>query len=261
MKLNVFIDKFEKMYPLSNQMEGDKSGLFWGDLNREVRNVMVTLDLTLEEVSFAIKNDIDLIISHHPVSFADSPEKAMEENFIKETIISRLKKANIAIYSAHTTVDCSLKGVNFWLANKLSLLKPTPINEMKLGVAGNTVNEMGMMQAINKTQRIFGMKFIRTGYIDLDRKVNRIAIIGGSGGDYMYDAIKNDADLIITADVKWHHWQAAKDEKITMIDVGHYMESIFVKEISNIIIDKFKLTSIEYQAEDIVKFHEAKIFS
>ena len=260
MKLNVFVDKLEKIFPLSNQLEGDKSGLFWGNDNREIRNVMVSLDITLEEVNFAIKNDIDIIISHHPVSFANTVEEAMEENFVKKTIISRLMKANIAIYSAHTSADCAKEGMNYWLANKLSLLKPEFFNDENIGMIGNTVAPYNMEASINKIQRILGVDYIRKGFVDTERKVNRVAVIGGSGSQYMYDAIKADADLIVTSDVKWHHWLAAKDERITIIDVGHYVEHIFIKEVSNIIIDRFKLNSMEYHAGDIVEFQKSTIF-
>ncbi len=52
-------------------------------------------------------------------------------------------------------------------------------------------------------------------------KIKRVAVCGGSGGEYIRDAIKSGADVYITADIKYHDFHDAEGE-IILIDAGHY---------------------------------------
>ena len=64
-------------------------------------------------------------------------------------------------------------------------------------------------------------------------KVKRVALCGGSGSDLLNTAISKNADAFITADIKYHTFQEAED-KILMIDAGHYETEIFaLSEIKN----------------------------
>ncbi|MFH1194231.1 MAG: Nif3-like dinuclear metal center hexameric protein [bacterium] len=53
------------------------------------------------------------------------------------------------------------------------------------------------------------------------KSIRKVAVCGGSGAEYISEAIKQDADAFITADVKYHPFQDAED-KILLIDAGHY---------------------------------------
>ena len=52
-------------------------------------------------------------------------------------------------------------------------------------------------------------------------KIKKIAVCGGSGGEYIRDAIKYGADAYVTADIKYHDFHHAEEE-ILLIDAGHY---------------------------------------
>jgi dinuclear metal center YbgI/SA1388 family protein len=58
------------------------------------------------------------------------------------------------------------------------------------------------------------------------KKIRKVAVCGGSGSEYFYDAIVNNCDAFITADIKYHTFQDAKGE-ILLIDAGHYETEIF----------------------------------
>ncbi len=57
-------------------------------------------------------------------------------------------------------------------------------------------------------------------------KISKVAVCGGSGSEYLADAINAGADAFITADVKYHTFQDARN-KILLIDAGHYETEIF----------------------------------
>jgi dinuclear metal center YbgI/SA1388 family protein len=97
-------------------MDWDNVGLQLGLPDNMVNKVMLTLDVTSNAVEYAIKNNIDMIISHHPLIFR-SLKKITDRNMIQ------LIKNDIAVYCAHTNLDVVKKGVNFALAEKLKLKK------------------------------------------------------------------------------------------------------------------------------------------
>lgn len=97
----------------------DNSGLQMGSLEKEVKKILVALDISPITVKFAIDNKVDMIISHHPFFF--SPIKIISSDDIKGKMIVDLIKNDIVVYSAHTNLDSAENGVNDILAKKLSL--------------------------------------------------------------------------------------------------------------------------------------------
>ena len=57
-----------------------------------------------------------------------------------------------------------------------------------------------------------------------------MAVLGGSGSFAISDAIHKKADAYISADFKYHDFFKAED-KILLIDVGHYESEQFTKNL------------------------------
>jgi dinuclear metal center YbgI/SA1388 family protein len=53
------------------------------------------------------------------------------------------------------------------------------------------------------------------------KKIKSVAVCGGSCGELVDDAIKQNADAFVTADLKYHTFQDAEG-KILLIDAGHF---------------------------------------
>src|SRR5690606_17586491 len=58
------------------------------------------------------------------------------------------------------------------------------------------------------------------------QRIQKVAVCGGSGGELLHEAIKQNADAFITADLKYHTFGDAEDE-IFLIDAGHFETEIF----------------------------------
>jgi len=95
-------------------MDWDNVGLQIGLPENEVSKILLTLDVTDNAIEYAIDNEIDMIISHHPLIFR--PLKKITDNRIIQLI-----QNDIAVFCAHTNLDVVKKGVNFALADKLQL--------------------------------------------------------------------------------------------------------------------------------------------
>jgi dinuclear metal center YbgI/SA1388 family protein len=57
---------------------------------------------------------------------------------------------------------------------------------------------------------------------DPSKKIKRVAVCGGSGGDLISVAKSKGADAFITGDVKYHDAQLAEFLDLAIIDAGHY---------------------------------------
>lgn len=98
-----------------------------------------------------------------------------------------------------------------------------------LGVVGflpNPVDEIDFLRHLKK--------FFKTGCIRYSpltgKKIKTVAICGGSGADFIGDAISAKADIYITADVKYHQFFDAEG-KLVIADVGHFESEQFAIDI------------------------------
>lgn len=63
---------------------------------------------------------------------------------------------------------------------------------------------------------------------DLAKNVRKIALCGGSGGEYLANAQEAGADLYLTGDVKFHDYQKAEELGIALADGGHFATEKFI---------------------------------
>lgn len=122
------IQAFEQFAPKSLAVEGDRIGLQIGTLNKEIKRVMVTLDVLENVVDEAIEKKVDLIMAHHPVIYR--PLKTMRTDQGQSKIVAKCIKHDLAVYVAHTNLDIADGGLNDWLAaplqlKNLEILSPT----------------------------------------------------------------------------------------------------------------------------------------
>ncbi len=113
------IQLFEEFSPKHLAEEGDPIGLQIGRLNEKVENVMITLDVLENVVDEAIKNNVKLIIAHHPPLFR--PLKSIQTDSYQGRMIEKLIKHDISVYAAHTNLDVAVGGVNDLLVESLHL--------------------------------------------------------------------------------------------------------------------------------------------
>jgi len=119
MMINELIKFYEKRVPKGQAWEKDNVGLQIGSLSEPLKNILLCLELTEESLKFAINNNCNLIITHHPFLF--TPLKNINVDDDKGKIISTVIKNGITVYSSHTNLDFTKGGVSFELAKQLKL--------------------------------------------------------------------------------------------------------------------------------------------
>jgi dinuclear metal center YbgI/SA1388 family protein len=118
--------KIEEIYPLGLAQDWDNVGLLLGDPQKEVKNVLLTIDITNDVVAEAKKLKIDLILSYHPVIW-DGLKKITSE--WPTRIVYELICSGIAVFSIHTALDVAVGGVNDGLAEIVGIVDGKPIGD------------------------------------------------------------------------------------------------------------------------------------
>lgn len=227
MNLASVIDILNHEIRLKDQETWDNSGLQLGSMEVYINKVMLTMDLGMEALDLAIKEKVNLIITHHPLFF--SPIKRIDTDTYDGQIIKMLINENINVYSIHTSYDMADKGVTHSLAEKLNITGFRvlhPVNADGSGYGG--VGEITPVNIIEYAK--FVKKTLETDFLRLfskgDEIVKRVAFCGGSGGEFIEDAIRQEAQVYITGDIKYHQAQEALKNNLCIIDAGHYNTEI-----------------------------------
>lgn len=139
MKLSAIIDAIESFAPLALQEKWDNSGLQIGlpDGNGEVTGVMICLDTTEAIVAEAVSRGCNLIVSHHPLIFKGF--KHLSGSTPQERAAEAAIRSGIAVYSAHTSLDSTIGGVSYAMAERLGattggVIEPADVEYYSVGV-------------------------------------------------------------------------------------------------------------------------------
>ncbi len=119
MRIKEIIQTIEQLAPIALQEDYDNSGVQVGDINREIKGILLAIDVTENVIEEALSLGCNLIITHHPIAFK-SFKSLTGKNYVERCMISAIKN-DIVIYAAHTNLDNAQGGVNYKLADMLEL--------------------------------------------------------------------------------------------------------------------------------------------
>jgi len=80
MKIKNLLKDLEVIAPLFLQESYDNSGIQFADLNASANKILLSLDITQEILNEAVKNKVNLIISHHPLLFSPLKQITKQKN-------------------------------------------------------------------------------------------------------------------------------------------------------------------------------------
>lgn len=130
-KCQVVMEALDQLAPRSLAEHWDNVGLLLGNPAQDVNKLLVALDITSAVVEFAIANNFDMIVAHHPLIF--KPLKNIRTDLQQGKMLSSLIKNDIAVFSLHTNLDIARGGINDLLAEKFQLqaVKPLTISSVE----------------------------------------------------------------------------------------------------------------------------------
>lgn len=261
MKITELINQIEYDFPIVSSMDFDNSGANVVDFDKELSGVLVTLDITLDAIKYANENNINLIISHHPIIFNKI------RNLNDDPVANRIKllnKYDISAYSCHTNYDVNLKngmGTNLVdllfdksLIKEQGILERYNVNDAEYGI-GNiiTFNKEYTFEELKKI-------FIENLHLDTDKicyniykdSIKKLVIIPGSGSSDVDLVIKEKPDLVITSELKHNQILDLKESNISYFNASHYgLENIFIDSFYKYLSSLKILSNINIMKYDI----------
>ncbi len=313
----------------------------------ECSGVMVAVDVTDAVITEATARGCNLIVSHHPLIF--KPLRGLTGRTPSQRMAVRLIKEEIAVYSAHTSLDSMPGGVSAFLAAELGLsdvevlvgrddtllkvvtfvphshvgnvmdaifaagaghigsydrcsfmaegrgtFRPVegsnpyvgnygedhtepeirleailrrhdrsavdqalraahPYEEPAidyisleltdrsagLGATGTLPTPLTETEFTELVKSVYGSPVVRTTAFQPGRTIKRVALCGGSGGEFIGAAIAAGADAYVTSDVRYHDF-VDYTGRILVVDTGHFESEKCTKELlARIISEKF----------------------
>ena len=231
MKVGDITAVLEAFAPLRIQESWDNSGLIIGSPEDEVHGVLVGFDCTRARIDEAVEKGCDMVVTHHPLIFKGV--KRIDGNDPVGAAIMQAIRKGVAVYAAHTTADKVITGVSGAMARRLeltnvSIMVPEEDGTIGLGCIGDFPHPMTGKEALQYVQEKFGLKVIKSSR-PLETPITRVAILGGSGGGEIAQAMSKGAQLYITADISYHNFFTP--EGFMLMDVGHFESEVEIVDI------------------------------
>lgn len=241
--VQMILDSVQKFAPFQSAESWDNVGLLIGSPSQSVNKLMLALDITSEVIDEAIENQVDVILSHHPMIF--SPLKSIIESQPVGDSILKLIRHNISVISAHTNIDQSqAHGINHFLGQLLSLKTVLPLSDKHgFGIVGALPSPMHCTHFVDLVKTVFHVDHVKIANIQPEESlISKVAICSGASSDFIQDALRAQADVYIMGDLKYHEAQTVLNTSLMLMDIGHYeSEHIYLPYLKSVIEQDFEL--------------------
>jgi dinuclear metal center YbgI/SA1388 family protein len=224
----------ETFAPRRLAAEWDNVGLLAGDPQQPVTKIMTCLTITPTSAAEAIREQAELIVTHHPLPFHALKRLTTEQT--PSRLLWQLARAGVAIYSPHTAFDSAATGINQQLAEGIGLQDIQPLVLAKNDPEGLGSGRFGKLpKAISLKQlaaqlqsflKITGLHAVGSE----DVKVRTIAVGCGSAGSFLADAARAGCDTLVTGETQFHTCLEAEALGLNLLLPGHYASERFACE-------------------------------
>ena len=156
----------------------------------------------------------------HPTLGEKGKVHEEEEIQLQITYSRELEKQVLkALFTAHPYEEIAYEVVS--LDNAYQRIGMGMIGELP-----SAVDEKTFLEQVKEQMNCGGIR--HSAY--LGKKVQKVAVLGGSGAFAIDAALASGADVLVTADIKYHQFFKAEG-KILIADIGHYETEQFTKNL------------------------------
>ncbi len=253
-KIYDIAEKIEKSFPLDNACSWDNVGLIIGNREKSVSKALLALDFDINVAKEAKEKGAEIIITHHPILF--SPINKITSDTPSGRAILFLIENGIALYSAHTNLDCSPGGINDYLVElygfkNMNHYDIEPNKQYGLSRISELEAPMNLKDLTTHIAKKLGVPYIN--YIGRDDALIKTAFTCSGSGASLISADK-PADVFITGDIKYSSARDFHDFGINVIYAGHYDTEIHTVNIFRQVLSDLDIDLICSQAgKNIVK--------
>ena len=200
--------------PFDLAEDWDNVGLLAGRFETEVSTLLCALDLNPEVLNEAVAKGAQLIVTHHPILFRG--RKNLRETDGEGRLLCALVRSGIALIAMHTNYDNAFPGVNDALAAALVL---SDVQTLEHAMRIGTPEQASLAAFSAHVESVLGGPVRRYG--SPDRRLRRVAVMGGAGEDYIPEALAAGADAYLTGEIAYHRALDAVDNGLCVLEAGH----------------------------------------
>lgn len=114
-----------------------------------------------------------------------------------------------------------------------------------LGMIGQLETALSVEDFIAHVKTKLAMPSVRFSG-DLSDTIKTVAIIGGSGIGFEYNAKQKGADIFVTGDIKHHDALDAKIAGINLLDINHYSEYVMREGLETLLNEWLQDSAVEF---------------
>lgn len=201
--------------PFDTAEPWDNVGLLVGRRNAPVERVLLALDVTMDVIREAVAQNVQLIVTHHPLMF--HARSRMTDEDPEGQMLLALCENGIALCSLHTNLDKAAGGVNdalmravgFEEADGEGFLRTADLpEETTLDALTARIDE-----GLGTRSKVYGRQ---------EEPLRRLACCSGAGGGEIDAAIAAGADVFLTGEIKHHEALYAMHRGICVVESGHF---------------------------------------
>ena len=245
------LEAINSFAPFDTSCEWDNTGLLIGSIDQKVTGVAVSLNATDQAIKQSLEQECSCLVTHHPLIF--EPLRTIHTSDPLGSKIRKCLDGGLAVISAHTNCDLSPRGVNSILGSIIGLVDAAPLQEdcatgRGMGISGTLAKPQTGMGLAEMIKREWVLSWVR--YYNVPQMVNRLAIVGGSGGDLWPFAVSRGADVLITADMKYHQVMESAERGLGVIVVDHgEIERITMPGFARLLSDQLHTAVVNVDTE------------
>ena len=232
MKFEEVMKVLENHSPLCFAEEWDNVGLLTGRRDKEVKTVLIAVDATDAVIDEAVKQQADLLLTHHPLIFR-AIKRVNTDDFIGRRLVALLQH-DINYVAMHTNFD--VLGMADAAANRIGLTDTDVLDvtyeedgrREGIGRIGCFGAPRSLRMIAECVKEVFALPAVRV-FGSPEEEAETIALCPGSGKSVISVSIEKGANVLITGDIDHHEGIDAVAQGLNIIDAGHFgIEKIFV---------------------------------
>jgi dinuclear metal center YbgI/SA1388 family protein len=211
-----------------DEVDPSANGLQFGSGGQDVEHVAVAVDAALETFERAADAGADLLVTHHGIFWGETDRITGQQYERIETLF----EADLSLYVAHLPLDGhGTLGNAACIADLLDLEGRAAFGNHEgayVGQRGRLPNPHSVGTLVGRLQPHLdtgghGIQVLNFG----PDPVFDVAIVTGSGVDFLGEAVDTGADVLITGEGKQHVYHEAREHGIHVVLGGHYATETF----------------------------------
>ncbi len=220
-------------------IDGSANGLQIGSRGQEIDRAAFAVDAALETFERAAADDADLLVTHHGISWGGIERVTGREYDQIKTAIEN----DIALYASHLPLDGHQElGNAAGIVDLLGLEDREPFGSY----GGEYIGQQGAipdpLERSELRDQLAASLDTGAGEVRMlefgPSEVSDVAIVTGSGVDWLDEAIEAGADVLITGEGKQQVYHEAKEAGINVVLAGHYATETFgVRSLQRLLED------------------------